>query len=253
MIKVLDKALAMLEMAVVASPEPVAISEFEKALGINKATCTRIAKELTAADYLEQVSRKDGYRAGIRALAFGGAVRYETELLRTAAPLLRECAAAWQASVMLCALRHGQRYILWHENPNPDLKIRIPALALRDLRGTAAGLMLLAFAGDAERRAVLQAPFSEGEEILKRALYPDDSLEEFLDGVKRRRELCFESPFGWGVCSSPVFRDGSCVAAVSLGMTAAAFEAVDRSRLQEQVGRIAREISCRISSHVSIG
>lgn len=157
MIKVLDKSFAILETVIIASPQPVRVSELAARFSINAATCTRILRQLLDAGYVHQVSRQSGYTAGPRALAFAQQVVYQQRLLDAARPILEEVSAAEHASLLLCERRGAERYILCHVNGCEQLDIRLNALAWRDLFDTATGLMLTAIASDAERRTLIAA------------------------------------------------------------------------------------------------
>ncbi len=207
MIKVLDKTLAILEAVVNASPRPVRITVLAEKFGINVATCARIVRELVDADYLDQVSRQEGYTVGPRMLTLGNNVVYKPWLVKCASRILSQAAETAEASVMLAERRGDLRYILYHRNCCSKLMIHMTEIAYRDLLSTATGLMLASFMPDDERVEMIAA-------------YEDDGLVLYdentdFERIRSERQIEFlDSRRGQGIAAFPVFRGNELIGVV---------------------------------------
>ncbi len=201
MIKVLDKTFAILEAVVLNSPRPLRISVLAERFGINNATCSRILKELLDTGYVVQISRQEGYAAGPRALTFANAVCYRAELLDAARPLVDAAAAEFSASVLLAERRGELRFVLYHRNGSPVLRIRLDKLAYDNLFSTATGLVLTAFAPAAEREMLIASHPTDGRELIAGV----DELDRIFE---ERRAVFADSGRGQGIAAFPVFRNG---------------------------------------------
>jgi DNA-binding IclR family transcriptional regulator len=92
MIKVLTKVLGIIEIAAQESPRPVTLGKLVDSLNINKATCSRIIRDLVDSGYLLQVSRTEGYTIGPRAFSLKRHIKYKPNILAIAEPLIKSCA-----------------------------------------------------------------------------------------------------------------------------------------------------------------
>lgn len=144
MIKVLDKTFAMMESLALASPGAVRLSELALRHGINRATCSRIMKELCDLGYARQLSRMDGYTIGPRLHGLAGRAIYRPALVNGARPLIDTTARRMRASILLAERCGSYRYILHHRCCNPALNVVFDELAFNDLAETATGVMMLA-------------------------------------------------------------------------------------------------------------
>lgn len=207
MIKVLDKSFGILEAVVNASPRPMRISVLAEKIGINVATCARIVRDLVDADYLDQVSRQEGYTVGPRMLTLGNNVAYKPWLVKCAARILSRTAETVSASVMLAERRGDLRYILYHRNCCTKLPIEMTEIAYRDLLSTATGLMLASY-----------MPVEERAEMI--AGYEDDGLVLYdentdFDLIRAEQQIEFrDSRRAQGIAAFPVLRGDELIGVV---------------------------------------
>jgi DNA-binding IclR family transcriptional regulator len=254
MTKVLSKAFGILEMVVESSPLPVPLMELAGGLGLNKATCSRLARELVEMGYLEQPVARSGFVVGPRAGAFGMRAHYEEALIAAADAPIRSCAERLRQSVIVAILRQGRRYILVHHNCNPDLHLDFRHLAVADAFNTSTGMLLLAHSGEAEFKA---ARVLRTESLSQCWTTPDDDVRKDAILKTIRDEGCFvhESTISGypSAIAFPVFKGGRCVAAVGASMPREQFALQDqRGLLAQEVGAVAKTISARLSTVNSI-
>lgn len=243
MIKVLDKTFAILEAIVLNSPRPMRISVLAERFGINNGTCARIIRDLADAGYVIQVSRQEGYAAGPRALAFGNAVNYRPVLLDAARPVMETTAREFSASVLLAERQGNLRYVLLHCNESPRLAIRLASLAFDDLFDTATGLILAAFAPDAEWDGLFAGYSGKSSTLLD----SERGIRGQLTEIRRTGRAVFVDPKrGQGIAAFPVFRNDGFAAALGGSIPADEFEERGAAFL-EGLSRTAEEIGRSVS------
>ena len=79
---VIEKSFSILERIAGSAPEPLVPSVLAKELDLNRATCSRLLKQLTDMGYLLKVSRLQGYVAGPKLLTLNNIAGFERELLK---------------------------------------------------------------------------------------------------------------------------------------------------------------------------
>lgn len=249
MIKVLDKTFGVLEAVVLASPEPVGLANLAEKLQINKATCSRIIRELVDAGYLQQISRQAGYIAGPRVQAIGMRVGQGNRLIETATPIVYACANRTGQSVLLSTLNQGQRYILIHHNCNPTMRINLSQLSFDDAYVTATGLVLLAYATAEELEMATRLNPPDNSQLLKDAKQ-SMLTSEFLAKIKAEGRMVYTGPGHYlSIVAFPVFSNGRFVAA--LGMSAPNTDF--REDMVKMVEDAANEITAGLSAIHSLG
>jgi DNA-binding IclR family transcriptional regulator len=75
----------------------------------------------------------------------GAGDEYRGELKELAEPVIKKCAEAVRESVLLAIAKNGKRYILFHHNGNPEIRIILDNDCYEDIYRTATGRLLLAF------------------------------------------------------------------------------------------------------------
>jgi DNA-binding IclR family transcriptional regulator len=254
MTKVLSKAFGILEMVVQAAPMPVSLMELADELRLNKATCSRLARELVEMGYLEQPVARSGFVVGPKAGAFGTRARYEENLIAIADAPIRACAEKLRQSVILSIIRQGQRYILVHHNFNPELRLDFRPLAVADAFNTSTGMLLLAHSGEAEFKAAL-ALRTEGLSHCWDIVGDDARKDAILKKI--RADGCYAhhstTPGYPSAVAYPVFKGNRFVAAVGASMPRDQFAIQEqRDVLTQEVATVAQTISARISAGNSI-
>ena len=155
MIKVLDKAFDILEIMATEPCKELPLTNIARSTGVNKATAGRILKDLLDRGYACQTSQRGGYSLGPMAYRLPANGIFRKDIVDAASPLVAACAKELRESVLVATLQHGRRYILCHENGNPELDIIIDKPFYDDLYVTATGRLLLAYAGEGEFNSYL--------------------------------------------------------------------------------------------------
>jgi DNA-binding IclR family transcriptional regulator len=251
MIKVLDKAFGIVEHAAIASPHPLSPGKLAEKLGINKATCSRIIKDLVAAGYLIQVSRLEGYTIGPRAFALMQHVSYKDDTIRAAAPLVKECAQKTGESVLLAEVCNKQRYILTHYNFNPRMNVDLNQIAYDDLCSTATGIILLAFLPSELALEIIE---NSQERKLLDAVSGTQKPLEFLKNVRKTGSFCYnEDAHHLAVAAFPVFKNEQFIAALGASVLKEDFIEKHKDLTLRELKATADRISSSLSSITALG
>ena len=203
---VIDKCFSILEQIVSSAPEPCLPSPLAEKLGLNRATCSRLLKQLTDMGYLLKVSRLHGYAPGPKLLTLNNIAGFERELLEAARPVVDRTAETLGCSVLIARLYGRKRYVLYHRNCAADLDIRISQPCYDDLFSTATGLLLTSHLPEEEILACWREQKEAGAEILPEYQAP----KKLIGQLKKISEQGFWE-FGTGIqwlYAYPISRNG---------------------------------------------
>ena len=104
---VIDKCFSILEQIVSSAPEPCLPSPLAEKLNLNRATCSRLLKQLTDMGYLLKVSRHQGYAPGPKLLTLNNIAGFENDLLKAAGPVIDRCSESLVCSVLIARIYCG--------------------------------------------------------------------------------------------------------------------------------------------------
>lgn len=247
MIKVIHKSFGLLEFIAERDGRPVLPLEAAKFLGLNQATTVRILKDLLELGYLEQISRNKGYVLGPMARSVFSRCRYRERLARVAAAPLGRVAAEIGQSVLVAVIQGARRYVLLHENHNPDMNIDVGALCYKDIYITATGRTLLAHVEKRELDAIVR-----GIGLPTAAVWPEaaarDGLDAALEKIRRDGELHYRNPFSdLYVMAFPLMEKGFPVAALGASLPANAIDAKKEKTLNA-VRELAKTINAKLET-----
>ena len=251
MVLVIEKTFGILERIVSSSPVPMTPTQLAEELDLNRATCSRLLKQLTDSGYLVQVSRQLGYGPGPKLLTLSNAAGFEHELLEAARPVIDRCAEELRSSVLLAKLYNRKRYVLYHRNGCPELNIRITRPCYEDIFCTATGLLLAAYCSRDEQIACLREMKAAGSEIL-----PGFGSEKSLSG-----KLAAIAEDGFFACAKgsqwiyafPVFRDGRFRAALGASIPRERHTPAVHRTMCRVLKQAAKNISRELSAQYTIG
>lgn len=252
MIKVIRKSFALMEFIALKDGKPVLPLEAARSLGLNQATTVRILKDLLDLGYLTQISRNKGYILGPMAHSVFSRNAFREKLIRVAEPIARQCAERIGESVILAVLQGARRYVLFHENRNPDMNIDIGALYFEDCYLTATGRMLLAHAGAQRVGEVVRKIGLPGK-----AAWPKASTLEKLNAqlakIRRNGSIEFLGASGLYIMAFPVFEGNEFVAAFGASFPEKAYSREKRARTFAAVKAAAASISEKLTVFGSVG
>ena len=251
MLKVLEKSFGILEAVALRAPLSSTALELAAQLDINRSSCSRLLRELCDAGYLQPLPRRRGYLPAPRLLTLANAAGFRQRLLDCARPIADRCAAESRNSVVLAILHDRRRYVLYHRNGNPEVKIVLDRLAFDDIYETATGAVLAA-----------ALPEEEALEIYRssppaRSVCAARNGKELLQKLAaiRKSDLFFASkPEAYQrVYAAPVMEDGVCTAALGISIPAREYSAAYHRRICGILRNAAREIGVAVSRVSAVG
>ncbi len=248
---VIDKTFAILEQIVMASPSPMLPTQLAEKLNLNRATCSRLLKQLMDMGYILKVSRQQGYIAGPKLLTMNNIANFQQTFLGIAMPVIDRCAEELQTSVLTAQIYYGKRYVLYHKNCNSDLDIRITRPSYDDIFETATGLLLIASRSGEERIACFRQAKKSDSAFLP-GFGNEKTLNQQLDQVIKDGFLISEKEFQW-IYAYPVLRDGACIAALGASITKEQYTAAYHKKICKIMKAAAEEISRKLTPKYTIG
>ena len=251
MVLVIEKTFGILERIVSSVPVPMTPARLAEELELNRATCSRLLKQLTDSGYLIQISRQQGYAPGPKLLTLANAAQFEHELLDAARPVIDRCAEELRSSVLLAKLYNRKRYVLYHSKGCPELNIRITRPCYEDIFSTATGLLLAAHCTRGEQIACLREMKAAGSEIL-----PGFGSEKTLPG--KLAAIAGQGFFETGknsqwIYAFPVFRDGRFCAALGASIPRERHNPAIHRTMCRVLKQAAKTISRELSAQYTIG
>lgn len=160
-IKVLNKALSILEV-LLQQGSAMNMTEISERLEIYPSTIHRILDNLKYWGYIEQDPHTQKYQLGLKALELGMAKLQQIDLIREAAPYLKELVNKCNETVHLGVLEEGEVLYLAKEESSQIIRMRSYVGRRVPLHCTALGKVLLAYLSAEERKKIL------GEKVLPR-------------------------------------------------------------------------------------
>ncbi len=247
MIKVVAKTFAVLEFAAAHAGRPVLPGETAAALHLNQATTVRIMRDLLELGYLAQISRNKGYVLGPMARGVFERNHYRANLIRMAAPAVKDCAAQIGESVVLAVMQGARRYVLLHENRNPALNIDVSALYYDDLYLTATGRVLLAHANAADLNAVINKLHLPDTKVWPEAVTAPGMNRE-LRRIRQDGFVFFRSgQTGLQIMAAPIWEADKCLAALGASFPAASGARAKHNRTLAAVRTAAAKITQKLA------
>jgi DNA-binding IclR family transcriptional regulator len=252
MIKVLSKTFGILEEIALASPHPMALAVMASKLKLNKATCSRILKDLSDAGYVEKVSREAGYTVGPRAFAFSKQFNYNSDLINASEPHIQACASELKASIILVELKNLQRYILAHHNYS-GVNLEMNELAYSDVLETATGVLLMAHKNIKERKAALEM-YGMSHEYFFSGISDKKGFHRILDDIKENNHAYFDkTELNSSIYAVPVVKNNQVIAALGATFLGGLLDSGNKDAALNRVRVTAEHINKSLSGTISIG
>lgn len=246
---VIDKTFAILEQIVISSPSPILPTQLAEELDLNRATCSRLLKQLMDMGYILKVSRQQGYVPGPKLLTMSNIANFQQDFLNHAVPVIDRCAEELQTSVLTAQLYHGKRYVLYHKNRNHNLDIRITHPCFNDIFETATGVLLIAHCGKEERLTC----YRNGQ---KNQYLPgfstEKEMQKTLDLVAKKEIFTFEKEYQ-RIYACPIMRNGSVFAALGASITQEQYSAAYQKKIIKTLQNAAYEITGNLTRKYTIG
>ena len=245
-LKALDKSLAILEI-LSQENSPLSIAELSERLGIYPSTIHRILDTLRYWGYVEQDSDTQRYQLGLKVVELGMAKIQGMELVKEAAPYLKELRDQSNETVHLALLDEGEVLYLAKEESSQSIRMvsrvgrRLPAHC------TGLGKVLLAYLDEEEQEKVIKekglSRFTENTITNKEKLREELSKVRHQGFAEDRGE--HESDVR---CLAAPVRDhsGKVIAAISVSLPAFRMNASKKRKLKESLIQTGKNISQRL-------
>ena len=247
----IEKTFSILERIVSAAPEPLPPSVLAAELNLNRATCSRLLKQLMDLGYILRFSRQQGYVPGPKLATLNSIAGFQRDLIQTAKPVIDRCASELRASVLIAQLYGGKRYVLYHRNDCPSLDIRISRPCYDDIFCTATGLLLIAHCGREEQIARLREQKSAGREIMS-DFSSEKNLSRKLQAIVEQGMFECEKGVQW-IYAFPIYRDGKFCAALGSSIPREQHTPAVHRMMCRVLKQTAQEISRGLTPRYTIG
>ena len=117
MIRVIDKALNILELLASDITQEYPLGMIADALEMDKGTCSNIVKTLQQRGYVSQSAPRKGYKLGYMIYRLGDSFVNNEDLARLSIGTMERLAARFNESVLLSVLRQDKRITLYNTVP----------------------------------------------------------------------------------------------------------------------------------------
>ncbi len=253
LLKALDKSLAILEI-LSQEGSPLSIAELSERLGIYPSTIHRILDTLRYWGYVEQDPVTQRYQLGLKVLELGTAKLQGMELVKEAAPYLKELRERSNETVHLAVLEEGEVLYLAKEESFQSIRMvsrvgrRLPAYC------TGLGKVLLANLNEEEQKKIIE---EKGlPRFTKNTITDKKKLREELSKVRHQGFAEDRGEHERDVhCLAAPIKDhrGEVMAAVSISLPAFRMNASKKRKLKETLIQTCENISTRLGYNKTRG
>lgn len=236
-----DRVVDVLE-ALANAPDGLRVAEIGRAVGVHKATASRLLGTLARRGIVERVRATGRYRPGANLARLARIASSGTHLIDQARPVLDALAERTRETTNLAVLDDTE--VLYIDQVTAPRGIvagnwvgrRSPA------HSSSSGKVLLAFGADELRERILKRPL---ERLAANTITDPERLRTVLARVRSRgyADSMSELEAGLNTVAAPIFAQDRVVAAVSISGPAFRFRAKDLPRM----GRLAADAGTGIS------
>ena len=182
-IKVLNKTFSILEI-LLQHGSAMNMTEISKKIGLYPSTIHRILDTLKYWGYVEQNPNTQKYQLGLKLVELGMAKINQMDLVREAAPYLRELAKQCNETVHLGILEEGEVLYLAKEESTQTIRMISYVGKRAPLHCTALGKVLLAHMSEEERKKILED--KELPRLTEKTITDKGELEKELNEIKKQ-------------------------------------------------------------------
>lgn len=243
MVQVIIRALNILEFVALQGKEPVQLMKIAENVGLSQPTTANIVKTLVHKNYLEQISRRAGYRLGASAYQLTGNPSYQGNLILAANEPMEELTRRLNETSLLGVLRNHKRIILHIVNCDQDLQVRPRPIA--EPYVTASGRLLISFLSAKELDNMIKViglpSIHAWPEMQKR-----EKLDEILLEIKKRgfvQTLSDNHIVGLAV---PIYKNDQVVASLSVFIPESRFTTVQKEKASKLLRKTAQKVKDRL-------
>jgi len=243
MIQVIVRAMNILEFVASHNSKPVQMIKIAQHVALSQPTAANIIKTLVEKNYLEQVSRKEGYRLGMASFKLTGNAIYEQDLTVAAKDLMDSITTEINETSILAILKNNKRMIIYKVECNQPLIVN--PFAVDSVYNTATGRLLIAHLNPKELENFLK---SEG--FPPKNLWPEGQtlhgINQDLERFRNERFVLYESIYHTKGMAVPVFIHGKMVAALSVFVPSSRYTAEKHENIKKLLEKGSASISKKL-------
>jgi len=235
----------ILEFVALHGKKPVQLIKIAEHVKLSQPTTANIVKTLMEKDYLEHVSRKEGYRLGIASYRLTGNAFYDQDLISAAKEPMKELTKQLNETTLLAVIRNNKRAIL--HIVDCDQILQVKTLMVAELYDTSTGRLLMAYLTEKEL-----------ENIIKAIDYPQKKIwpgAQTMEGLKKQLQQIRENEFvqtlsihhtvGFAV---PVYKNSQVVASLSVFVPQSRYTDSHKEKIYKLIRSTAKKIKERLES-----
>ncbi|MEO7766006.1 MAG: IclR family transcriptional regulator C-terminal domain-containing protein [Ferruginibacter sp.] len=239
MIQVIVRAINILEFVAKHDNKPVQLIKIAENSGLSQPTCANIVKTLVDKNYLENISRKEGYILGINAFRLTGNVAYNQSLVAAANVPMQELVKKVNETCILGIIKNNKRIVLNEVQANNDLQVKTKFEA--DIYPTASGRLLLSFLPEKVQEQLVDS-FGLPDATMWPGIKSKPQLMAALKKIKTDQLVQTLSAHHIVGLAIPVFKKGQVIAALSVYLPESRFKPAHRDNIIKLMYRAANKI-----------
>jgi len=248
MIQVIERAIDILEFVAKHGNKPVQLIKIAENSGLSQPTCANIVKTLAAKNYLENISRKEGYILGINAFRLTDNGSYNQSLVAASTDLMEELVNKINETCILAVLKNNKRIVLNEVQANNDLQVKTKVEA--DIYPTASGRILMSFLPDKELNQLIQS-IGLPEPSIWAGIKSETNLLNALKKIRTDQMVQTLNPNHIVGLAIPVFKKGQVIAALSVYLPKSRFVPAHKENIFKLMNRTANKIKERLDKQNS--
>ena len=124
MIKVIEKALNILELLAAEQNREIGLGEIASTLGMDRGTCSNIIKTLVARGYIQQDGPRQGYRFWYMPYKLTNSLINNEELTKIARDDVDKLGRSLNETAILSCIKNDKRIVLYNTNPDRELIVK---------------------------------------------------------------------------------------------------------------------------------
>ncbi|NMB97639.1 MAG: hypothetical protein GYA02_13690 [Clostridiaceae bacterium] len=236
MIKVLHKALDILEFVSYDKNRTYSLTEIAQEIDEKPTTCANIIKTLLDREYVERVGKR-GYKLGIMAFSIVNISGYDIELVNKAKNPLKELSESINSSAVLSVLKNNRKHVLLRIESNSIIKVNPAAMDISDPYETSTGLVLLAYQPDSIIDDLIE------QNGLPLNFTNEEDYRNFLSSIRKEGYLSMTVKKEVAEVATPVKSNGNVIAAIGVYMPKYKFTPEFQKKVIESIIKTSTEIS----------
>jgi len=239
MIKVLHKALDILEYISNDKERQYSLTEIAQAINEKPTTCSNIVQTLLERGYIERAGKR-GYKLGVMAYSIVNMSGYHTDLVNAAKEPIKRLADHIEADAVLSVLKNKRKHVLIRVDSDSVIRVNSSSLDISDPYKTSTGLLLLAYEQEAVVTGLIKLNgippiFTSQEEYFN-----------FLGSVRTDGFISMTVKKEIAEVAVPITVDGNVIAAIGVYMPKYKFTADYKKSVIESILKTSSEISSEL-------